>query len=233
MIRAETGFANFAVVGSWAAKEFVKAVYQQTGQFQYLEEIMIANDIDCFYGPTGEGPVAVASKPTYRALPSSEDELNVVEMENFSTQAVLDNNDVNATGVAIDIVFGPEPETVSINFHVTEMFWEWALSKDHILRAINPVSAKAKTLVRLAKKSLDMRLPFDDGNISPDSELLPKSAKDKVEEVQQGWNSGPFSGMTVKKSRTARGAMFRLAGDVNRSEAMGRIHTPPALVVAT
>jgi hypothetical protein len=64
-------------------------------------------------------------------------------------------------------------------------FWRFFLSSDHVLRAVRPRQAKAKTLVRLAFKSFEMNLPFNDCAIDSKSERLPRSQKEKVDRLNQ------------------------------------------------
>jgi hypothetical protein len=54
-------------------------------------------------------------------------------------------------------------------------------------------------LVRLAFKSLEMKLPFNDCAIDSRSEKLPTSQKVKVDCLNQDWIGNPLSAYSIKK----------------------------------
>ena len=88
---------------------------------------------------------------------------------------------------------------------------------------MRPRQAKAKTLVRLAFKSLEMNLPFDDCAIDSKSERLPRSQKEKVDRLNQEWSGNPLSQYTINPV----GSAYELKGGIRL---VGMVHHPPPMV---
>jgi hypothetical protein len=203
----------FAVIGSWAARQFVHACRDIGESVGPSLEQMVANDIDCFFGTPGSGPFAMNGMPRKEMM--EENDVNWVEVHHFSVAGLLANNDINATAFAL----GVEEKNGSLAFEVkvSPQFWRFFLSDDHILCAVRPKQAKTRTLVRLAFKSLEMRLPFNDCAIDAKSEKLPLSQKEKIDRLNQEWQENPLSAFTLQRNGSAytlRGT-HHLAGDVH------------------
>jgi hypothetical protein len=102
-----------------------------------------------------------------------ENEVNWVEVCHFSVAGLLENNDINATAFAVGIE-NKANGSLTFEFRVSPQFWHLFFG-EHILCAVRPKQAKTRTLVRLAFKSLEMGLPFNDCAINAKSEKLPLS----------------------------------------------------------
>jgi hypothetical protein len=179
---------------------------------------MVANDIDCFFGTSRTGPFIMNGIPRKEMV--QEHEVNWVEVQHFSVACVLNNNDINATAFAVGIE--EKNGCLSFEIKVHPHFWRWFFSRDHVLAAVRPKQAKTRTLVRLAYKSLDMRLPFDDGGIDAESEKLPFSHKEKLDRLNQDWPDNPLSAFTIHRQGTA----YKLAGTYHL---VGDVHHPPTM----
>jgi len=110
-------------------------------------------------------------------------------------KALLSNNDINATAVAIEVTQKPL-QPLKVQFHVSPAFWEFYFSPTHTLELTKPESAKAKSLVRIAYKAFQMGLPFLTGGVDPTSELLVNSHFDKIQEMKE-WEKSPFQNYQV------------------------------------
>mmetsp|Transcript_27692 Transcript_27692/g.50147 ORF Transcript_27692/g.50147 Transcript_27692/m.50147 type:complete len:272 (+) Transcript_27692:1502-2317(+) len=177
---------------------------------------MVANDIDCFFGEPGNGPFAMEGMP--RKEPINGNEVNWVKVRHFNLAGLLSNNDINATAFAIGV--SEVNGMLSFEFEVSPHFWRFFLSQEHILSAVRPRHAKTRTLVRLAFKSLEMHLPFDDCAIDSRSEKLPRSQKEKVDRLNRDWTGNPLSAYSIDRT----GSAYVLNGG---SRLVGGVHYPP------
>jgi len=184
----------FAVIGSWGAQQFARACRDIGKSVGPDLEYMVANDIDCFYGTPGIGPFVMEGVPRKETVNGHE--VNWVAVRHFDVSGLLENNDINATAFAISVkeVSG----SLAFEFQVSPQFWRFFLSNEHILQAVRPRQAKTRTLVRLAFKSLEMQLPFDDGAIDSRSEKLPRSQKQKLDRLNRDWPGNPLSSCTIQ-----------------------------------
>lgn len=134
---------------------------------------MTANDVDVFFGESRTGSFKMSGPPSKHDVAGVGLEVNLDKMENFSVELVLENNDINVTAFAIGVQTASNVDGFQLEFRVKPSFWIWFHFKHHVLKATQPQTAKAKTLVRLAHKSWKMGFPFNDGGIDPESKMLP------------------------------------------------------------
>jgi hypothetical protein len=119
----------------------------------------------------------------------------------LSGQGFLNNNDINATAVCIE-VSQIEPLVVEVKVHWP--FWEFVLlDSERVLKKPSKTDVKARTLVHLAFKSFKLDIPFDIRDpsgkaIDALSEVLYKSHIDKIEKMKD-WILSPFWYMAVEK----------------------------------
>jgi hypothetical protein len=138
---------------------------------------------------------------TKRRIEDVDLEVNIVAVKNFNAQSLLASNDINATAVAINVCEVVPGQPVKFTVEASAHFWEFILSEGHVLKAVNPPRAKARSLVRMAYKAFEMSLPFDDCGIDPGSEGLYKSHKDKFDEMKmKGWADNPFANMELERA---------------------------------
>ena len=136
-------------------------------------------------------------------LDGSTTEVNTVKMINLSCKKLVENNDINATAVAIEVVNTAPAENgsdndVSLRLEVSASFWEFLLGR----RILRPVFGKngARTLVRLAYKAFQMNLEFHH-DIDPRNENIFKSHREKIVEMNEKWPQSPFQNMRVLQAR--------------------------------
>jgi hypothetical protein len=122
-----------------------------------------------------------------------------VAVKNFNAQSLLASNDINATAVAINVYEVVPGQPVKFTVEASAHFWEFILSEGHVLKAVNPPRAKARSLVRMAYKAFEMSLPFDDCGIDPGSEVLYRSHKEKFDEMKD-WADSPFANMKLERA---------------------------------
>jgi hypothetical protein len=127
-------------------------------------------------------------------------EVNWVKVRHFNLAGLLSNNDINATAFAIGV--SEVNGMLSFECEVSPHFWRFFLSQEHILSAVRPRHAKTRMLVRLAFKSLEMHLPFDDCAIDS-SEKLPRSQKEKVDRLSRDWTGNPLSAYSIDRTGSA------------------------------
>ena len=99
--------------------------------------------------------------------------------ENFCAQSILANNDINAIGVIILVHRRGSGKKLDVQLRVRDEFGEFLFDTHHVLKAVNPQKAKARTLAPFSFKAFDMNLPFEMGNIDPKREPLFKSHKER------------------------------------------------------
>jgi len=120
----------------------------------------------------------------------------------------LNNNDINATAVCIEVTSG---ETVSAVFKAHRSFWDFVLSgTERQLKAVK-AGVDVKTFVRLAFKSFELGIQFSEKDPSGKaidlySEVLYKSHVEKIEKMSK-WDSSPFLRMKIEKK--SRGYMLK------------------------
>jgi hypothetical protein len=133
----------FAVIGSWSSQQFAHACRDIGENVGLSLGQMVANDIDCFFGTPGSGPFGMKGMPRKEIL--EENEVNWVEVNHFSIEGLLENNDINATAFAVGVeeVNG----SLAFEFKVSPQFWHFFLSHEHILSAVRQKQAKTRTLV--------------------------------------------------------------------------------------
>lgn len=159
-----------------------------------------ANDIDVYHGQYGDGPLVISKLDGAISrvdVDGIDEEVNTVRCLKFSGSAFLDNNDINATAVCI------EATQDGFKFKVHPTYWEFLLSyPDRILKP-SRTGVRAKTLVRLAFKSYELGIPFDDKDpsgvpIDAQSEPIYKSHVDKINKMKD-WKDSPFRRMRVEQ----------------------------------
>jgi hypothetical protein len=199
----------FLILGSWPALKILQSMNDECLQdtLSTLSKLK-ANDIDVYQGLPGNGECEIIIEGITKGRIEDVDlEVNIVPVKNFNAQSLLENNDINATAVAINVhefVPGqPAKFTVGASAH----FWEFILSESHVLKAVNPERAKARSLVRMAYKSFEMGLPFDDSGIDPGSEVLYKSHQDKFHAMKD-WAGSPFADMYLERAENERNAVW-------------------------
>jgi hypothetical protein len=146
-------------------------------------------------------------------------EVNTVPVKNFNAQSLLLNNDINATAVAINVYDVSPGHPVKFTVEASAHFWEFILREGHILKAVNPSRAKARSLVRMAYKAFEMGLTFDDHGIDPGSEVLYRSHKDKVDEMKD-WADSPFANMRLELAENERNAYWLKERDEEQVQAL-------------
>jgi hypothetical protein len=155
-------------MGSWPAKQIVLAAGEDGNNLPLLT----ANDIDVYTGTPGKKTQVAIDYHSiqYLSINGISQEVNTVSVvQNFGWKSLLDNNDINATAVAIEVQ-RDNHGVLLVEFHVSLHFWGF-LFGGRVLKAVNPASAQTKTLVRLAYKAFPMNLEFDGANIDPCSEI--------------------------------------------------------------
>jgi hypothetical protein len=160
-----------------------------------------ANDIDVYHGQFGDGPLEMSwleGAIAHIKVDGIDDEVNTVHCLNFSGKGFLDNNDINATAVCIEVSHSGSSTAV---FKAHPSLWEFILSgsgtEERVLKA-SKADVKARTLICLSFKSfeLDTPLAFDDKDptgktIDPHSEALFKRHTKKIEKMKN-WKYLPF-----------------------------------------
>jgi hypothetical protein len=172
--------------------------------YDLILPLLKANDLDVYHGQFDDGPLDLSRSEGAIArveVDGIDDEVNTIQCVNFSGEGFLNNNDINATAICIEISSG---DSSSIVVKAYPSFWEFILSgnDDRVLKA-SKAEVKAKTLVHLSFKSFELGIPFDDKDptgmtIDPHSELLFKSHIAKIEKMMR-WSKSPFLRMKAEK----------------------------------
>jgi hypothetical protein len=190
---------SFVIVGSWPARELAQTLKESSPGSD--PPVLLANDIDVYVGVKDNvvgRPLKIHHRKTaYHSTKTTgiKEDVNTVEGENLCWQNLLENNDINATAIAINVVSHPNGSS-TIDVHVSPHFWGFFFDEKKVLKAVAPDRCRTKTLVRLAYKSFQMELPFEDGDIDPTSEVIAMSHRKKIEEMGE-WTNNPFQMYTV------------------------------------
>ena len=210
---------EFFIVGSWPASIVAKFCSSKSDPVT-----LVTNDIDVFIPQeansnwlTGSNfTIHVKSSKKFKA-PDMDIEINTVPCSNVTSESLLKNNDINATGVVLRVTASSDKSIFSINeFKISTSFWNFLLSPDHILRVNHPRRYGAKSLVRLAYKSFQMKLPFDSNGLDPFTETIAKSHVDKLKEMEN-WKESPV--FTLKANKAKKGG-YELVSRINKKECM-------------
>lgn len=118
----------------------------------------------------------------------------------MSGEGFLNNNDINATAVCIEFT-GDDGVSPVVKVH--PLFWEFVLSGSERVLKASKADVEAKTLVRLAFKSFELGIPFDNKDptgktIEAHVGVLYKSHVSKIEKMKE-WPDSPFRSMKVEK----------------------------------
>ncbi len=159
-----------------------------------------ANDIDVYKGEKHGGDLKMKKESQsvlYRNLNTTNLELNEIKCHSVSPQGFLDNNDINATGICIEVL-----EDKSIKVQACPAFWDFFSEESRHLQACRE-GVDTRTLVRLAFKSNESGIPFETKDpagkeIGYFAKLF-KSHKKKVEEMNSAWDQSPFKLYDVKE----------------------------------
>jgi len=199
------------IVGSWPAKQIADA-WAKAGN---AAPTLVANDIDVFYSNDDENTIEVTEgKPLgvdfssiqyhQLTLPETGEEytINTVGARNLSWRTLLDNNDVDATAVAIEAHRDWGTGDIHMEFHVSPAFWGFLLSStsddDFTIRPSNPSKAyNVQTIVRIAYKAWQMGLRFDAGTIDPTVGEISLSNLEKIKAMEH-WPSNPFRNLELR-----------------------------------
>ena len=130
--------------------------------------------------------------------------LNVIKCANASFEALLSNNDINATAAAFEVRIDRtnlEDLSVHVSIMCAPSFWHFFFG-DRVLRCIHKKRCCAKSLARIAYKAFQMKLDFDGIGIDPTSEIIAASHKKKIEEMREsGWSSNPFKLLNISQAK--------------------------------
>ncbi len=123
--------------------------------------------------------------------------MNEIKCHSVSPQGFLDNNDINATGICIEVL-----DDKSIKVHASPAFWDFFFEESRHLQACHE-GVDTRTLVRLAFKSYESGIPFQTTNpagkeIEYGAKIF-KSHKQKVEKMNSTWDLSPFKRFDVKE----------------------------------
>ena len=156
---------------------------------------LVYNDIDVYYGRFGEGDINRINC-SYTNIDGIDKEVNLIECSNLNTKYLQENCDINAVAVYVHVHV--ENKVVrSSEWTVSPEYWHFLLV-DRTLqswRAENP----AQTLVRLAFKSYQMKLPFSTSFLSLLDGILFVSHQKKIHEMESKWKDYPFSEYKLKQ----------------------------------
>ena len=214
-IGAHIGKPSFICGGSWPAMLISNAVFDfavededSTMVVEILDGLdaieLKSNDIDLYHGTDGNGSLCVLwDRIQYQNVDNVPLEVNTVECRNLNARNILDNNDINATAVVMEVT--SVSPAVEYSFKIAPSFWKFLLTNDHTLQAVKKESAGARTFVRLVYKAFQMGLPYEADGIDPEGEILAKSHADKIEAMKD-WQDNPFRYMNLTSSNNT----FRL-----------------------
>jgi hypothetical protein len=179
---------------------------------------LVSNDVDIYKSEDLNGDFDMSKAKgsvTYHKVEGFP-EINVIKCTSLSGDGFLANNDINATGVCIEVE-GDEAELMSIK--ASPQFWEFFLSTgdNRILKA-SKNGVGIRTFVRLAYKSYQMKIPYS--NKDPDGNKLMnvqekffRSHKEKIEKMNRDWSEGsPFLNYDI----TNKNNDFYLEKAINR-----------------
>jgi hypothetical protein len=178
--------------------------------FFHLHLLLLkANDIDVYHGQYSDGSLVISKSDGAVArvdVEGIDEEVNTVHCLKFSGLAFLDNNDINATAVCIEATRG------GFEFNMHPTYWEFLLSFPNRALKLSQNGVRARTLVRLAFKSFELNIPFDNKDpsgvpIDAQSEPVYKSHVDKIDKMKD-WKDSPFCRMTVEQK--SNGFMLKL-----------------------
>ena len=151
-------------------------------------------------------------------FPDIDIEINIVPCSNITTTSLMKNNDINATGVVLRVTAAKDKSTYSIDeCEISPVFWEFLLSSDHVLRVNHPNRYGAKSLIRLAYKAFQMKLPFDSNGLAPFTETIAKSHVDKLKEMKN-WKESPV--FIYKANNAKKGGGYELVSRINKHVCM-------------
>ena len=156
---------------------------------------LIYNDIDVYHGKFADGMIQRMGC-SWKKLQGIEKDINFVSCVNLNIAALKDNCDINAVAVFVHVKVN-EKKVSSVKWDVAPQFWHF-LFFEHILKSYQ-TDSPARTLVRLAYKSFQMGLPFDQGTLSPMDGDLFSSHKRKFEEMEESWDKFPLKRYRIKE----------------------------------
>ena len=168
---------------------------------------LVANDFDIYVGGEWGDDFEMSKEKgacTYPEVKGFEkDEVNIVKCIRLSSEGFLQNNDINATAVCIEV----EDDDINyISLHVSPHFWEFFFSseKERVLKATR-TGLGMRTFIRLAYKSYEMKIPFlevdtDGVNLWDMNETIFSSHTKKVEEMNKEWELSPFRYCKINKA---------------------------------
>jgi len=191
-----------AISGSWPAMQLAEA--RRRGGFAAPK--LLANDIDAYYehGTSTEESQdleVVYSSISYHniILPNGEEaKISTVGAKGLTWRRLLDNNDLDVTGVVF-WAFRNDSGELEIEFHVSEAFWKFLLSGAETGKfVIRPVDGNRgiKTLVRIAYKAYQQGLDYDISMIVERSGTIARSHSKKMEEMKD-WPNTPFHEISI------------------------------------
>ena len=196
-IHEEVG-KNFVLCGSWPAQAVTEVINMMNNTMEgetvligYEALRLLANDVDVYVGNQG---------CAYKRLDGLDIDINIIECLNLSHLSLLHGNDINITDVAICVK--KDDGNINIDLAVGGSFWKVLLERKE-MRRLGPSSGshlEAKSFVRLAYKSFQMKIPVDWEAITCEEGLLAKSHVRKIEEMKT-WSESPLKKYKVKYIR--------------------------------
>ena len=159
---------------------------------------LMYNDIDVYYGRFGEGETNRLDC-SYTNINGLAEEVNLISCSNLNSAWLLESSDINAVAVCVHVHVESNKVQLS-EWIISPEFWHF-LIVDTTLRSWR-TDSPARTLVRLAFKSYQMKLPFSSSSLSLLDGIVFASQLKKVKEMEVKWNDYPFSDYKLKqKSR--------------------------------
>ena len=149
---------------------------------------LVSNDIDIYYGTFDAGKVDRIDC-TYAQIQGIDKEVNLLKCSNLNLESMMSNCDINAVAICVMVVVEKSVVTAT-DWIVSPEFWHfWLISRTlQSWRTDSP----ARTLVRLAYKSYQMKLPFSFSSLSLLDGVLFTSHQKKILEMKAKWPEYPF-----------------------------------------
>ena len=113
-------------------------------------------------------------------------EINTVTCDYLSHHSFLQNNDLNVTGVCLDINFSQDQ---LFTLRASPCFWKFAFDKNanrkiQVAKPYNTTEYEATTLVRMAFKAFELKFSFTFGSLNPIVGTIAALQKEKFDEMK-------------------------------------------------
>ena len=185
--------SSFICAGSFPAS-VVADIYKSLSNTGTRIHLMY-NDIDVYYGRFGEGEINRLDC-SYTNISGLEEEVNLINCSHLNTAWLLNNSDINAVALCVHVHVRNNKVQLS-EWIISPEFWHF-LIVDQTLRSWR-TDSPARTLVRLAFKSYQLKLPFSTSSLSLLDGIVFASHQKKVKEMESKWKDYPFSDYKLKK----------------------------------